>query len=372
MHSWLEINTKNLTHNIAQLKKFSSPRTKLMAVIKGNAYGHGLLEVGKAIAEDVDYLGIYDLNDALLLRKNKIKTPILMLGRTFASEVSQVIKNNIDITVTTFDLLEAIAKIKTKPMIHLGIDTGIGRDGFNHNDLEKVAKFIKEKNIAVKGIYMHFSAAEEKLSDDYSKNQINNFLQWKKTIKAEIYHVSASSGLLMKNFGHEFDMVRTGTAMYGMWTSDDIYERFKNKIKLRPVLSLKTKIVEIKSMSKGDSIAYNRTHKLTRDSKIAILPLGYFDGISRIASGKIEVLIKEKRCKQLGRVMMNMLVIDVTDVKNLKVGDIATVIGKDGKEIITAEECAIWGQTSNLEVTTRLSALLPRQIIQNKTAKNHN
>lgn len=334
-----------------------------MAVVKGNAYGHGLWDVAQNITENVDYLAVYDVNDAIFLRKNNIKKPLLMLGRTFADGLAQVMKNNIDITVTSFDLLEEIAKIKNRPAIHICVDTGIGRDGFVQSDLVKVAKFIKAKNIAVKGLYMHFSAADDALSDDYSKNQIANFLQWKKTVNAEINYVSASGGILMQNFGYEFDMARAGIAIYGMWPSDDIYARFKNKIKLKPALAFKTKIVEIKSMAKGDFIAYNRTHKLTRDSKIAILPVGYFDGISRVASNKAEVLIKGKRCKQLGRVMMNMLVIDVTDVKNVKAGDIATVIGQDGREIITAEDWAKWGQTINYEVTTRLSALLVREVV---------
>ncbi len=364
MLSWIEINTKNIKNNIKELKKQLHLKTKFMAVVKGNAYGHGLLEVSQNIKNDVDYLSVYDFNDALILRKNKIKTPILVLGRSFKQEALDAVKHNIEITITTFDVLKEIAGLKKRPQIHFCFDTGIGRDGFNLSDLSEVVKITTKNKIAVKGLYMHFSAADDKNSDDYSKKQVDNFLKIKKAFAdiniKPLCYISASGGVMMKNFGYDFDMVRSGISLYGMWPSDDVYERFKNKIKLKPALSFKTKIVEIKSMPKGSFIAYNRTCQLQRDSKIAILPVGYFDGILRNASNKAQVLIKGKRCNQLGRVMMNMLIIDVTEIKNIKAGNIATIIGNDGKETITAEEWANWAQTINYEITTKLSAFLPR------------
>jgi alanine racemase len=372
MYTWLEINIDAIKNNISELVKKIPAKTKFMAVVKGNAYGHGLLDVAKNIANKVDYLAVYDVADALLLRKNKITTPILLLGRAFIGDLPLAIKNNIEITVTSLDLLEEIAKIKgnKKPLIHLCVDTGIGRDGFMMSEISRVIQIIKAKNIFVKGLYMHFSAADDKAFDDYSKKQLENFSKWQHALNEigvnPITHTSASGGIMMSSFGKKFDMARSGISIYGLWPSDDVESRFKNKIKLQAALSFKTTIVEIKSMPKGACIAYNCTYKLKRDSKIAILPIGYFDGISRLASNKMEVLINGKKCKQLGRVMMNILVIDVTDVKNLKVGDIATIIGKDGKEIITAEELASNSQTINYEITTRLNANLARKYLPHK------
>jgi len=366
MYSWLEINIDAIKNNIAELKKKIPAKTKFMAVVKGNAYGHGLLGVAKNITTDVDYLAVYDVNDALTLRKNKITKPILLLGRTFVSELSQAIKNNIEITITSFDLLEEIAKIKgnKKPLIHLCVDTGIGRDGFMMSEISKVVKIIKDKNIPVKGLYMHFSAADNEDFDDYSKKQLENFSKWQMAFReigiTPLAHASASGGIMMSSFGKKFDMVRSGISIYGLWPSDDVESRFKNKIKLQAALSFRTTVIELKSMPKASCIAYNCTYQLKRDSKIAILPIGYFDGISRLASNKMEVLIKGKRCRQLGRVMMNILVIDVTDIKNVEVGDIATIIGKDDREIITAEELAINSQTINYEITTRFGGHLKR------------
>lgn len=344
--------------------------SKFMAVVKGNAYGHGLLEVAQEIKNDVDYLAVYDFLDALFLREKNIKTPILLLGRIFEENIAKALENNIEITITTFNLLEDIAKIsqEKRPQIHLCVDTGIGRDGFNESDIENVLKIVTENEISVKGLYMHFSAADDEESDDYSQKQLQNFEKWQKSFNDlgiyPITHTSASGGIMMSSFGRKFDMARCGTSIYGLWPSNDIYRRFKDKITLNPALCFKTKIVEVKSMPKGSFIGYNQTYQLQKDSKIAILPVGYFDGVSRHGSNKMHVLINGVKCPQIGRVMMNITVIDVSEVENVKEKDLAIIIGKSEDKIITAEDCANWANTINYDITTRLSAFLKRIYIK--------
>lgn len=370
--TWLEISKSALLNNVAEIKKNFSAKTKFMAVVKANAYGHGLLEVVNSIKGKVDYLAVYDFNDAVFLRTKKITKPILVLGRILPNQIALAIKNNIEVTVSTFDILEAAKKnsLKKKLIIHLCVDTGLGRDGFVFAEMEKVLNFLKNKNlqnnIEVKGLYAHFASADDSDFDSYTKNQVELLLEWKKSL-AEIglkplIHTSASAGTLT-NIAPQFDIARIGLSLYGLWPSKEVEIRNKNKTKLMPVLSWKVLISEVKNMPKGSAISYNCTHILKRDSKIAVLPIGYYDGIFRGSSNNGWALVNGQKVPQIGRVTMNLIVLDVTDVKQVKVGDVVTIIGDDEKENVTADDWSIWAQTSNYEIVTRINSALTRKII---------
>lgn len=375
--TWLEISKSALLNNIAEIKKNLSSKTKFMAVVKANAYGHGLLEVVNSIKSKVDYLAVYDFNDAVFLRTKKITKPILVLGRILPNQIALAIKNNIEVTVSTFDILEAVKenypkkKSEKKLIIHLCLDTGLGRDGFVFAEMEKVLNLLKNKNlqnnIEVKGLYAHFASADDSAFDSYTKNQVELLLKWKKSL-AEIglkplIHTSASAGTLT-NIAPQFDIARIGLSLYGLWPSKEVKIRNKNKTKLMPVLSWKALISEVKNMPKGSAISYNCTHILKRDSKIAVLPIGYYDGIFRGTSNKAWALVNGQKVPQIGRVTMNLIVLDVTDVKQVKVGDAVTIIGNDEKENVTADDLAIWAQTSNYEIVTRINSALKRLIVK--------
>jgi alanine racemase len=367
--TWLEISKSALQNNIAQIKKNLSKKTKFMAVVKANAYGHGLLEVVNSVEEKVDYLAVYSFDDAILLRKKKISKPILVLGWIFPIQIELAIKNNIEVTVSTFEVLLAIQKIKTKKKlaIHLCVDTGLGRDGFVLSDVTKVLTFLKNSNLEVKGLYAHFSCADDSSFNSYTKKQIDELLVWKKSL-AEIglkplTHHFASSGTFLPHL-ENFDMARVGISLYGLWPSKEIQNSHQNKIKLKPALSWKALISEVKFLPKGSAISYGCTHILKRDSKIAILPIGYYDGIFRISSNKGMVLVNGVKVPQIGRVTMNIIVLDVTDVKKVKVGDIATIIGGDKKENISADDWANWAQTSNYEIVTRINSAMDRKSVK--------
>lgn len=369
--TWLEISKSALLNNVAEIKKNLSPKTKFMAVVKANAYGHGLLEVVNSIKNKVDYFAVCDFADAIFLREKKITKPLLTLGRIFPRDINLVIKNNIEVTVSTFDILEAAKKNKfpKKLIVHICVDTGLGRDGFVEEDLEKVVSLLEnknlQKNIEVTGIYSHFASADEAKFNSYSKKQSNLLKKWQESLNKiglkPLIHMSASAGSLTKKTV-DFDIVRIGISLYGLWPSSEVQTQQKNHNKLQQVLSWKAKIVEVKNMKKGSAISYGCTYILQRDSKIAVLPIGYFEGISRISSGKSFVIVNGKKVPQLGRVTMNLIVIDVTDAK-AKEGDIVTIIGSDKKEMITAKDWASWSKTSNYEIVTRLNSKMPRKII---------
>lgn len=370
--TWLEISKSALLNNISEIKKNLAPKTKFMAVVKSNAYGHGLVEVVNAVKSKVDYFAVYDLADGILLRSKKVTKPILVLGRVLPEQIKLAIKNNLEVTVSTFDLLEAAKKIvgTKKLMLHICVDTGLGRDGFVAGDMKKVSEALQnknlQKNIEVVGLYAHLASSDDSNFAPYTKNQIALLLQWKKTL-AEIglnpaIHTSASAAILTQ-CAPDFDITRIGVSLYGLWPSTEVKMLRENKNKLLPVLSWKVRVAEVKNLSQGSAISYNCTHILKRDSKIAVLPIGYFDGIPRITSNKSFVLVNGKRAPQIGRVTMNLIVIDVTDVGAVKAGDVVTIIGCDKKESITADDWAEWAQTSNYEIVTRINPGVPRKII---------
>lgn len=371
--TWLEISKSALLNNIREIRKNLPSKTKFIAVVKANAYGHGLLEVANIIKNKVDYLAVFDFNDAVFLRQNKITKPILVLGRLFPEQINLAIKNNIEGTITTFDILEKLQKVKLskKLKIHICVDTGLGRDGFVLDDLEKLVKILQnknlQKNIEITGLYAHFASADDANFDSYTKKQIENLKKWQKTFaqndsKPLIHHAASAASLRKTPFLDSFDAVRVGLSLYGLYPSKEL--KTKSPSNLQPVLSWKVKISEVKNMKKGEAISYGCTHILKRDSKIAVLPIGYFDGISRISSNKSFALINGQKVPQIGRITMNLIVLDVTEVKDVKIGDVVTIIGKDVDNSVTSDDLAKFSETSNYEVVTRIGKHITRKIVK--------
>lgn len=366
--SWVEISKKALLNNISQLKK-NLPKAKFIAVVKANAYGHGLLEVANIIKNNVDYLAVYDFRDALILRQKQIKNPILLLGKIFPNQINLAIKHNIEVTVSTFDILEAAKKIsgKKKLKIHICVDSGFGRDGFIYSDFSKVLKLLKSDKISCVGLYSHFASADDSKFNSFTKKQVDEFLKWKKEFNEvglqPLVHHAASAGSFFEYRRNDFDALRIGLSIYGLWPSEELKLENQKRVKLIPALTWKAVICEIKSLPKGSTISYGCTHILKRDSKIAILPIGYYDGISRVSSNKSQFLINGTKVPQLGRVTMNIVLLDITDIKNVKIGDEVVIIGNSKKQNISANDWALWSQTSNYEIVTRISSNLPRIIV---------
>lgn len=366
--TWIEISKRAIANNLAQIKKNIPQTAHIGAVIKANAAGHGMLKMASEIADKVDYMCVYSFEDAKRLRQSKIKNHILLLGRIFPFQLQYALDHEVEVTVSTLDVLEAIKALNgKKPKIHICVDSGLGRDGFLEKDLDRVLAFIKESNVDVRGLYTHLSSADETRYDDYTKQQIKILFKWKKALHdigySPIVHLGGSSGIFHQELEEKFDMLRVGNNLFGLWTSRELFEKYGDRLKIEPILSWKTRIIEMKDLPKGSSISYGRTHQLARDSKIAIVPIGYYDGIFRTTSNQGQFLVNGTKVKQVGRVTMNMTILDVTDAGNVNVGDVVTIIGQDGNEKIMVEDWAKLANTSNYEIVTRLNAKIKRILV---------
>lgn len=370
--SYLEISRKNLIHNFKALKNITK-NTKIVAVIKSNAYGHGQNEIAKVLEPYTDYFQVNSVSELKLLRKISYKKT-LVLGYVQKNDLLEVIKLGCILSVFSIEKLKEInelgAKLRIKQEIHVSVDALLGREGFLKNELVEFFEEVKKcKNVKLSGVYAHFANIEDTNNFTHAKKQINKYQEILKLAKKMGFknletHISATSGLLVYEKNKNINtFVRLGIGIYGLWPSEHIKYLYKNKLELRPVLSLKTKIAQIKNLPAGHTVGYGLTHMTYKPTKIAVIPIGYGDGYDRGLSNKGEVLIRETRCKILGRVAMNMFVVDITHLKNISLEDEVVLIGKQGKEEITAEEIAEKIDTINYEVVTRLSPILPKIII---------
>jgi alanine racemase len=367
--TWIEINKDALVHNVENLLKYVSSKTKVCAIIKSNAYGHGLIEVGKILSKisKIKFLGVTSIEEAVVLREHNITSPILLLGSIFPYEnIKEILRYNITPTVSSVSMLKEIEKhcLKNnkKLKVHLKIDTGMGRIGILPSGIKNfISEFYKSKNVLLDGVYTHFSCAAEDKS--YTLEQFNLFQNVIKQLKSNkikinFYHCANSAATLLYKNMH-LSMVRPGLILYGLKpvTNSDDY------VNTKPVLSLKSKIVFLKTLPKGKGISYGKTFVTKTRTKVATVPIGYADGLMRKLSNRGKVLVKGKMCNILGRVTMDMIMVDVSEVDSVTIGDEVVIIGSQGENIIFAEQLAQWCETINYEITTALSYRIPRKIV---------
>lgn len=370
--SYIEISGQNLIYNLTQFRKLIKKETELAFAIKGNAYGHGQNEIAKIAEKYVDYFFVNSLLELELLRKvSKKKT--FLFGFVQNSDLKKAIKLKAILAIFSKDQLLELIKItnKTKEIIeiHIPVDALLGREGFLMEEFKEILDILKNsKYIKLAGIYGHFANIEDVNNFTYAKKQINEYKKFLKILEKSDFknvktHISATSGILVyeKNLGLN-NIVRVGIGAYGLWPSAHIKYIYKNKLELKPVLSFKTKLAQIKILDEGKTIGYGLTYMTTEKTKIGIIPLGYADGIDRRLSNIGEVLINGERCSILGRVSMNMIVVNLNNLKEVEVGDEVVMIGKQGKNEISAEDIAFKIGSINYEVVTRLSSLLSRVI----------
>ncbi len=370
LRTWIEISKGAVKHNIAQIRSILAPKTALWAVVKSNAYGHGIFTIPRLFDKyGVDGFCVDTLIEGVKLRESGIKKPILVLGLTLPNLYELAIENDIQITISNFDILKLYTKSKHKPKFHIKLDTGMHRQGFYIDDVSKVIKNLSPLTFHLKqkfvGLYTHFASAKDINYPTYTEKQFNEYQEivslFKKAgFKKFIQHVSATGGTLI-NKKYHLDMVRCGIALYGLFPSKELEIQIP-KLSFKPVLSWKTLIGEIKKVKKGDYIGYDLVERITHNSDIAILPIGYWHGFPRSLSQIGSVLINGTRCKILGRVSMDMVAIDIGKA-HCKFGDLATIIGASNKEKITAQEIASLANQSYYELLTRLNPLIERVIV---------
>lgn len=373
LRTWIEIDKKSIKHNYDIFRSLVKPKCKLMAVVKSNAYGHSILDFSREMEKlGADYFGVDSIVEGIALRREGINKPILVLGYTLPEMLKEAVRHNLEITVSTFETLKAIKDIvallpkpqMSKLKVHIKVDTGMGRHGFLPEQKVKVISEIKKiKNLEVKGLYTHFASAKNPAFSQYTNKQIDIFNKWVDSFKKAgfnpIKHACATSGTILFPEAH-FDMVRVGIGFYGIWPSIETREFINNKFKLQQILSWKTIVCEIKELPEGSKIGYDSTETLERKTKIAICPIGYWHGYPRALSSIGKVLVGGKKCKILGRICMDIIIVDISDTKSTKMGDEVVLIGKQDKNEISADDISIILDGSTYELLTRINPLIRR------------
>lgn len=367
VRTWIEVDTRALEKNIKLFRSIIDPSVKLCAVVKSNAYGHGLVGFSQVVDKiGVDMLAVDSITEALRLRREAISSPILVLGYTLPEMLTRACDDNIAITVSTYETLRLIPRLckGKKVKVHIKVDTGMHRQGFLLADTDIVISYLKDHSNVIEfaGLYTHFASAKNPVFSDSTRAQIREFNEWcEKAKKAgfnPICHASATSGTILYPEAH-FDMVRIGIGLYGLWPSIETRSYAEKRVPLEPILSWRTIVSEVKTLPKGSRIGYDFTEILNREKNtIAICPIGYWHGYPRALSGIGHVLIKGKRVKIIGRVSMDMIAIDITDIKKVGVGDAVTLVGEDKREKVPIEELAYITDSSWYEVVTRINPLI--------------
>jgi len=363
-----------IRHNMEHIHKRLSPETKTMAVIKTNGYGHGAIPIAKEL-EDLDYLFGYataTAEEALSLRKAGITKPILILGYTFPYAYETLITEEIRPAVFRMDMAKALSelamKLKKTISIHIKVDTGMSRIGISCDDegLDFVRQVSGLPRIIIEGIFTHFSKADEtdKAFAYLQKTRFEDFLsriQQELGFTIPIKHC-ANSAAGMELLDAQMDMVRVGIALYGLWPSDEVS---KDVVDLQPALTLHSHVVYVKTVDAGIGISYGGTFSPDKPCKIATIPIGYGDGYPRSLSNKGYVLIRGQKAPIRGRVCMDQLMVDVTDIEGVTEGDVVTLLGMDSNEKITAEQLGELSGRFNYELVCDLNPRIPRIYIKN-------
>lgn len=376
MNSYLrvhaDIDLDAIKKNIKEVKKAVGDSTKVMAIIKADGYGHGAVPCAKALTKvGVDAFGVAIIEEGIILRKNGIKQPILILGYTSEYQMSRMIQYELTQTVFELEMAKNISKyavaLNKKAKIHIKIDTGMNRIGFKDSD-ENIA-VIKEisqlPNIEITGAFTHFARADEKDKAAALKqlDRYTNFINKleENGVHIPTKHISNSAGII--DFPQaRFDMVRSGIMTYGLYPSDEVSKAFP----LCPALSLKSHIIYLKEVEAGEGISYNHIYVTKRKSVIATIPVGYADGYPRALSSKGKVLIRGQYAPIVGRICMDQFMVDVTDIEGVSVLDEVTLVGRDGKNYLSVEEVANMAGSFNYEFVCGISKRVPRVYIEDK------
>lgn len=363
------IELDNVKYNLDQIAKIIDSNTKIIGVIKTDGYGHGALPIAKEL-EKLDYIhgyGVATAEEALMLKNNGIRKPIIIIGYSFPSSYEEMMVRSVRLTVFRDDMLSELdsiaGKLGLKCNIHIKVDTGMGRIGIFPDDsgIEFVKKALTYKNLKLEGIFTHFARADEldKTSANIQYDLFNNFVNRIKNeldYEFEIIHCANSAAIIDMPYSN-FSCVRAGIIMYGMWPSDEVN---KEHIKLKPLLSLKSHITFIKEVKAGTPISYGGTYVTNGITKIATVPVGYGDGYPRSLSGKGYVIVNGQKVPILGRVCMDQFMIDISQAGNVKEGDEVTLIGNDGDATITMEDLMNWSGMLNYELACIIGKRVPR------------
>jgi alanine racemase len=381
--SWLEIDAQALAHNAAVFREVLGPSVRLGGVLKGNAYGHGFAEVLPLAHAACDALYVIEARDALALREMEAKTgaarrQVLVLGAVDAQEAVDLARAGVDVTITDAGqarFLPTLRAAKVRLRGHVHVDTGLGREGFTAAEMPGGLEWLARGRDAVEivGVLSHFANTEDVTEQTYAGQQLAAFEEGTRKVRAALglpgpleRHVAASAAALLLPQARQ-DVVRVGISLYGLWPSSETRLSARAVLgrvpELRPVLSWRCRSQLTKWLPAGSFVGYGCTYRCPVDTRIAVLPMGYADGYPRLLSSRAHALVRGQRCPVLGRVMMNHVVIDVTRAAPAEESVTATLLGRDGEEQVSADQLAIWAQTINYEIVTRIGPHLRRILV---------
>ena len=366
-----EIDLKAIAHNVRELRRITNSRSRLMAVVKANGYGHGSVEVARcALDNGAEFLGVARIDEAIKLRNEGIDAPVLIFGYTLPSFYEEILK--FDLTQTVFSLhaaesLSAFAVSKNRKIkIHIKIDTGMGRLGImpdSDSAVREIESIVRLPGLEREGIFTHFSTADSS-DKEFARRQFEIFMEFlnnlkSKSIEFSLRHASNSAGIIDMPETH-LDMVRAGIAMYGLYPSEEVQ---KEKASLIPAMAVKSMIIHLKDVPAGFKVSYGATYATTKPTTIATVPVGYADGYSRLLSSRGYMLVGGERAPIAGRVCMDLTMLDVGDTTGVKQGDKVVILGKQKDSEIKADEIASLTGTINYEVVSSLTERVKRVYI---------
>ncbi|MBE6772239.1 MAG: alanine racemase [Ruminococcaceae bacterium] len=353
-----------IKENFDALKSLVTPETKVMAVMKADAYGHGAVRVAKTLESKADYFAVADIEEALELRENGIENPVLILSYTSLYQYEILINNNLIPTIYSLEdasRLSAVAvKLGKKCVVHIAVDTGMNRVGFvdSPESADIIEKISCLPNIEVEGIFTHFACADskDKTSALTQKERFDTFIRLleSKGVDIPLKHCCNSAATI--DFDSHYNMVRIGISLYGLYPSDEVMEE---RVALKPAMEVISHIIHIKDVEAGVGIGYGHTYVTSEKRKIATVCIGYADGFSRAFSNKGYVLIRGKKAPVIGRVCMDQIMVDITDIDGVNVGDYVVIMGENGSETITAEQLGEMCGSFNYEI---ICTFMPRVV----------
>lgn len=372
--TWVDVSRAALVANARSFRRRVGPKVAVMAVVKSNAYGHGLTETALTVQPHLDWFGVDNVDEGLALKKAGIRKPILILGFTPSWRMQDAIRAGVRMTVSTMEQLKAARAaaraLKRKATLHLKVETGTVRQGAGLRELATLAQALRgAKELVFEGLSTHYANVEEATEHDFAAGQLEAYRNALEILEVHggvppVKHTACTAAAALYPDTH-FDLVRVGIGLYGIWPSLETKLESDAKghgLELEPALSWRTLVAQVKDVKRGAPIGYGLTERMPRDGKIAVLGVGYWDGFDRGLSSVGEVLIRGRRAKVMGRVCMNMCMVDVTGIPGVQAEDVATLLGEDGTAAVTAEEMAQRLETIPYEVVTRINPLLPRRL----------
>jgi len=375
--NWVEIDAAALRHNLGGFRRSLGPQVALGAVVKANAYGHGMLETARiAVDAGAEWLCVNNLDEALALRAADHDEKILIMGYVPLDGLEDVVRHGLRPVVYNLETIERLdvlgSRLQKRVPLHLKIETGTHRQGILEKDVPTFAeKILKARGLVLEGLSTHFANIEDTTNHEYAERQIEAFDRVTEAFRtagcpATLRHSACSAAALLFTRTH-LDLARLGIALYGLWPSKETYlscaERGKTAVDLRPALAWKTRIAQVKDVPEGALVGYGCTWKSTRPSRIAVLPVGYAEGYDRGLSGVAHVLVDGRRAPIRGRICMNISLADVTDIPGARLEDEVVLLGSQGAETIAAELLATWAGTIGYEIVSRIHPGLPRIVL---------